>query len=293
MNELIVPIIVTGSITTLVALSFQLILRATGGIIDFAVGQYVVLAGMGSAFLGGQAGLPFLVVNLCGALFAVTAAFLSESGAIGPLSRLSRDTGAFSPVLGTVALLWVWEQVARLVFGDRPLRGDQFLSDVRLVLGNIRLSAHQLIIIVVAMLIVLITHVWLEYSKSGRLLRAVGDNRHASEILGLGIHRARLLGFLVAGVIAGLAGILAGPLAGLQPITGVAFLANGFVALFLGGASKTLGAAVGGLLLAAINILVSRYFGMAWKDYSVLLLALVIFIARPQGIVAPIKKRPS
>ena len=93
-------------------------------------------------------------------------------------------------------------------------------------------------------------------------------------------------------MIAGLTGILAVPLAGLSPLMGVAFLINGFVALFLGGAGKTSGAAAGALVLAAVNIIVSRYFGVAWKDYFVLVLALLIFAIRPQGIIAPIKRRP-
>jgi branched-subunit amino acid ABC-type transport system permease component len=46
-------------------------------------------------------------------------------------------------------------------------------------------------------------------------------------------------------------------------------------------------------LLAAVNIIISRYFGVAWKDYFVLLLALLIFAVRPQGIIAPIRRRPS
>jgi branched-chain amino acid transport system permease protein len=226
-------------------------------------------------------------------LFSTIAALASERGAIAPLSRLYRNAGAFGPVLGTVALLWIWEQTARLLFGDRPLIGDMFFADTDFAPGGVRFSAHQMIIVFAAITVLVATHIWLEYTKSGRLLRAVGDNRRAAEILGLGISKARTLAFLVAGVLAGFTGVLAGPLAGLAPLSGIAFLTSGFVALFLGGAGKTSGAAVGALVLAAINIIVSRYFGVAWKDYFVLVLALLIFTARPQGIVAPIKRRPS
>ena len=291
MNELVIPIFVTGSITALMALSFQLIYRATGGIFDFAVGQYVILAGMGSVFLSAQTALPVPVIVCCGILFATIAALASESGAIAPLSRLYRTAGAFGPVLGTVALLWVWEQTARLLFGDRPLMGRPFFSGTRFETGGLRFTAHQLIIIVTTVVVLAAVHVWLEYTAAGRLLRAVGDNRRASELLGLAVGKARMLAFLGAGVIAGITGVLAGPLTGLAPLSGIAFLVSGFVALFLGGSGKTLGAAVGAIVLAALNIIVSRYVGVAWKDYCVLALALLIFALRPQGIVAPIKRR--
>jgi len=292
MNELLIPILVTASLTALMALSFQLIFRATGGIFDFAVGQYVILGGMGSAFLSARFSLPLPIVVLCGISFAAVAASASESLAIGPLSRLYRTAGAFGPVLGTVALLWVWEQTARLLFGERPIIGTPFFADVHFRTGDIRFSAHQLIIIAAAAAVLSVAHVWLEYTATGRLLRAVGDNRRASELLGLAVRKARTLAFLWAGVIAGITGVLAGPLAGLAPLSGVTFLIGGFVALFLGGAGKTLGAAVGGIVLAAISIIVSRYLGVAIKDYAVLALALLIFGFRPQGIVAPMKRRP-
>jgi len=292
MSELIIPILVTGSITALISLSFQLILRATGGIFDFALGQYAILAGMGAAFLSTHSSLPLAPVIFLSLLLSTIAALASETGAIGPLTRIYRNAGAFGPVLGTVALLWFWEQTARLLFGDRPLIGDPFWKEARFSLGSVRLSGHQLTIILSTLLIFLAAHVWLEYSRSGRLLRAVGDNWHASEILGLNIRKARTLAFLAAGMIAGLTGVLAVPLAGLSPLMGVAFLTNGFVALFLGGAGRTSGPAVGAFLLAAVSILVSRYLGVAWKDYLVLLLALLIFAVRPQGIIAPIRKRP-
>jgi branched-chain amino acid transport system permease protein len=293
MYELIVPILVTGSITALVSLSFQLILRATGGIFDFALGQYVILAGMGSAFLAARSGLPFLAVVGCGVCFSVIAALASESIAIGPLSRRYRTAGAFGPVLGTVALLWVWEQAARLLFGDRPLIGEPFFGEARFVIGGFRITGHQCTILLTTLCIFLAAHLWLERSTSGRLLRAVGDNRHASEILGLNINKARVLAFLAAGFIAGLTGVLTVPLAGLAPITGVAFLTSGFVALFLGGSGRTAGAAVGAIVIAAINILVSRYLGVAYKDYLILVLALLIFAVRPQGIISPTKRRPA
>jgi branched-chain amino acid transport system permease protein len=171
--------------------------------------------------------------------------------------------------------------------------GKPFFGDVRFTEAGMRFTAHQLIIIASAVVVLAAVHVWLEYTSVGRLLRAVGDNRRASEVLGLVVSKARVLAFLSAGIIAGVTGVLVGPLSGLAPLSGVAFLISGFVALFLGGSGKTLGAAVGALVLAAVNIIASRYLGAAWKDYCVLTLALVVFAVRPQGIVAPIKRRPS
>jgi branched-chain amino acid transport system permease protein len=154
MDELIIPILVTGSITALVSLSFQLFLGPQG-IFDFALGQYVILSGMGAVFLTTHSGFPFTLVFSLSLLFSIIAALASETGAIGPLSRIYRNAGAFGPVLGTVALLWVWEQTARLLFGDRPLIGDPFWKDTRFALAGVRLSGHQLTIILSALVIFL------------------------------------------------------------------------------------------------------------------------------------------
>jgi branched-chain amino acid transport system permease protein len=191
-----------------------------------------------------------------------------------------------TPVVATVSLLWIWEQLARVVFGDFPMRGPAILEG-NLAFRDLAVPRHSLVVIALAAASFIAIEVWLARTRSGRVLRAIGDNRMAADLLGFRVNRNRALAFLVAGAIAGIAGILASPLAGFRALGGAYYTLNGFVALFLGGVSRPAGAFVGALLLEALKIVMARYAGSGYQDYVVFVIALLIFAVRPQGLLPP------
>ena len=61
----------------------------------------------------------------------------------------------------TVSLLIVWEQIARLVFGDVPVRGPEFLPGVKFNLGDMFIPGHSIILVLVTVLVFLLVQLWL------------------------------------------------------------------------------------------------------------------------------------
>jgi branched-chain amino acid transport system permease protein len=291
--DLIPPILVNGCSIALVALAFHLVIRATGGIADFAIGQYVIVGGLAAALAADSLHLGTLFVFFVGCFAAAGVAALNEAAVIRPAIALNRNPLAMAPVLVTVSLLTVWEQIARLVFGDIPVRGPSFIPTVKFNLGNMFIPGHSIILIVVTLLVFLFVHAWLTRTTSGRMLRAIGDNRIAAELLGFPVNRSRAIAFALAGAGVGIAGALVSPLAGFRAIGGGYFTLNGFVALFLGGVATPMGALVGGLVLEALKIVIGRYLGNGYQDYLVLLVALLVFAFRPQGILGARRTRNS
>jgi branched-chain amino acid transport system permease protein len=289
--DMILPILVNGCAMALVALGFHLVIRSTGGIVDFAVGQYAIISGMAAASIGSELGLGTVFAVGLGCLAATTVAGINEVAVVRPAIALNRNPVAMAPVLATVALLTVWEQVARLVFGDFPLRGPSFFPRVKYVWGDILISAHSIVIIIVTIFVFLAVQLWLTRTKSGRILRAIGDNRLAAQLLGFPVNRSRILAFMIAGATVGIAGALVSPLAGFRALGGGYYTLNGFVALFLGGASSPVGALIGGMVLEGIKITVGRYLGTGYQDYIVLIIALLVFAFRPQGLLGAKKTR--
>ncbi len=291
--DLIPPILVNGCSIALVAVAFHLVIRATGGIADFAIGQYVIVGGLAAALASDSLGLSTLFVFFVGCFAAAAVAALNEVAVIRPAIALNRNPLAMAPVLVTVSLLIVWEQIARLVFGDVPVRGPSFLPAVKFNLGDMFIPGHSIILVIVTLVVFLLVYLWLTRMTSGRMLRAIGDNRVAAELLGFPVNRSRAIAFILAGACVGIAGALVSPLAGFRAIGGGYFTLNGFVALFLGGVATPLGALVGGLILEALKIVVGRYLGNGYQDYLVLLVALLVFAFRPQGILGGKRIRSS
>ncbi len=291
--DLIPPILVNGCSIALVALAFHLVIRATGGIADFAIGQYVIVGGLAAALAADSLHLSTLFVFFVGCFAAAAVAALNEAVVIRPAIALNRNPLAMAPVLVTVSLLIVWEQIARLVFGDVPVRGPSFIPGVRFNLGDMFIPGHSIILVIVTLLVFLLVYLWLSRTTSGRMLRAIGDNRVAADLLGFPVNRSRAIAFMLAGAGVGIAGALVSPLAGFRAIGGGYFTLNGFVALFLGGVATPVGALLGGLILEALKIVVGRYLGNGYQDYLVLLVALLVFAFRPQGMLGGKRIRSS
>ena len=289
--DLILPALVNGSAIALVALGFHLVMRSTGGIADFAIGQYVIIGGLTGALVSMELHVSPLFALILSCLASTFVALLNEQAVIRPTILRNRNPTAIGPVLITVSLLMIWLQVGRLVFGDLPLRGPSFLPGVRYSIGEIIIPGHSVFIVAITVLIFLIVQLWLGYTKSGLMLRAVGDNRLAAELLGFRVNRSRAVAFMLAGVTVGIGGGLVCPLAGFWPLGGGYYTLNGFIALFLGGVASPVGALVGGIVLEALKIAVSRYLGNGYQDYLVFILALLVFAFRPQGIVGKSKTR--
>jgi simple sugar transport system permease protein len=77
------------------------------------------------------------------------------------------------------------------------------LSDIPLV-GDV-LFEHQPIFYSMLVLVVL-THVMLFSTRWGLRLRAVGENPHAADTVGINVYATRYVGVFMSGVVAGLAG---------------------------------------------------------------------------------------
>src|SRR5690349_15120568 len=122
MIELVIPIFVNASIIALVALAFHVVVRSTGGIADFTVGQYAIIGGLTTAFCT-QHGTPFALAAVLGVLAPCFVSLLNERLVIRRLVRANTAGSMLAPVVATVSLLWIWEQLSRLAFGDFPMRG--------------------------------------------------------------------------------------------------------------------------------------------------------------------------
>jgi branched-chain amino acid transport system permease protein len=125
---------------------------------------------------------------------------------------------------------------------------------------------------------------WLRLGGTGRLLRAIGDNKQAAAVLGLPVSRARLTAFVLGGLVAAVAGLLYAPKAGVGFETGLTWTLSGFLALVVGGTGTVWAPLVGGLLVGGVEVFVPYYLGSAAPNYVILGIALVFFAFRPEGM---------
>ncbi|KRA29834.1 MULTISPECIES: branched-chain amino acid ABC transporter permease [unclassified Nocardioides] len=268
-----------GIVYALLALAYFLFARTTDTI-NFAVGGYAMAAAMLYATLTGGGTSPLVAFVVAVGLGAVLGG-MTETFVIRPIASKGRDE--FVVVLAITALLFVIQQLAGFVFGRRAIIGEP-LTAGRVELAGYEVSFQNLLTIAVGFVAAVVVGLWIGRGRSGRMMRAIGDNEQAGLTLGIPVRRVRLIAASVGGLLAGLAGALTAPQAGNSFHSGVSLSIVGFIALVIGGMGSAYAPLIGGVLLSFLELGTSLIFGSTSRDYFLLAAVLLVFIARPEGL---------
>lgn len=252
----------------------QTVVIIMGGI-DLTVGSVAGLASVSSAMLFTHAGS---TVSFVGAL-AIGAVCGLISGCIVVFGRVT-------PMIATLAGLIAFKGVAQLV-SDGRAQGYTGADPFYIFLARGSVLGLPTLIWVLALVAALV-HVMLRYTRIGRNIYAVGGNDTAARLSGIKINRYILGVFILAGVVAALAGILITARTGSgQPVSGseglefqsITAAALGGVALRGGKGSMSgtiLAVILLGILLNGMSLLGVNPFWQNVAQGSLLVAAVVI-----------------
>lgn len=271
-----------GAFFGLIALGYQLTLIGAG-FFNFAIGPYGMVAALSTTWFVSHSGFPVLLAALIGLVLAVALSGLTELLVIRPVQKRAglADLPALVAVTG---VLFIIQQGAGLVFDRRSLPGQPLISMGPWNIAGVHVTGTAVLLIAVTALIFVVLTIWMDRSRSGRLLRAVGDNRDAASILGLPVNRIRMVAFFLSGAIAAIAGLLYAPKSGALYTVGLNWTLVGFLALVIGGIGRTWAPLVGGMLLGIVQVFAPYYFGNLGPTTVVLIVTLIFFALRPQGL---------
>ena len=271
-----------GCFFALVALSIYLVVVGAS-FFNFAVGPYAMAAAMLTGYATINWGVPVIVGALAGIAVGIVISLLTEVLVVKPVQK--RSGGAELPALVAVtATLFAIQQSAGALFGRTPLAVGEVVPMPGLTFGGVAIQTTTVTIVVVTVLVLLATIAWLRLTTTGQLLRAVGDNHEAAQYIGIGVRTVRLWAFGVSGAVAAIAGIIFAAKSGVQFTSGLSWTLTGFLALVVGGTGKPWAPLVGGLVLGWVQVFGSYYFGATGSSIAILLIALVFFAFRPEGV---------
>jgi branched-chain amino acid transport system permease protein len=268
------------------------------------VGSYYIVLSLGLSLIFSLGG----VVNLAhGAFYALGAYFAYEvqrrlgfGGAVvlSPvgvalvgmaierlfLRRLYRE----DPMLGllfTFGLAMTAEQSLRLIWGTTGLNFS--IPEVlrgQLLLGDFIYSYYRLTVLAVTMLAV--TGCWLLLNKTafGMIVRAGTRDPEMVRALGISLKPAQTAVFALGVALAGLAGVLSAPLAGVQPAMGTEILTAAFVVVVIGGLGSFWGVVFAGLLVGVVRGITVVFYPPAAEASMYVLMALILLF-RPRGLM--------
>lgn len=153
------------------------------------------------------------------------------------------------------------------------------------VFENFRVSNIQLMIIAAGLAVGIGTAWWMNKSRSGLALRAIGVDPETASLMGIRRVRLARMTMAVGGAYAGLAGaLLTYQLGALAPESGDSFLIKAFAVIILGGVGSVVGVVSGALVLALSETLILTYTSGTWVDGVSFLVILAVLLVRPRGI---------
>jgi branched-chain amino acid transport system permease protein len=153
------------------------------------------------------------------------------------------------------------------------------------VLGGIRITAAQLLILAATTLLVVALLALLRGTRLGLAIRAMAEKPDAAGLMGIDTRRLAALVSFLSGALAGAGGVLIGlNFNAIHPYMGEAMMLRGFVVIIIGGLGDVRGALIAGLLLGLIEVATAGYLASDLKDLVGFALMVLVLWTRPAGL---------
>lgn len=247
-------------------------------IVNFAHGAFIILGSYATFYINRATGFsPWLLIIvdmiLVGAIGAALYAGYLRFTVTNPLVRMFALIG-FSSVAVSAIL---------------ALAGSDFRT-VQVDYGTVHLlgtpvKVSQLIAFGVALLLGAITLLLLNYTKVGKAVQAVVDDRTSVQLCGINDRRLSLLAFTVGAALAGAAGGVIAVYVTFGPDSGLSFAVIAFAIVILGGLGDLIGGAIAALIVALVITSVTVYSSSALTNTALFLLVLLVLLIRPRGLL--------
>ncbi|WP_339951399.1 branched-chain amino acid ABC transporter permease [uncultured Albimonas sp.] len=255
-----------------VQLGVMLFLAAAGltlvfgvmGLINLAHGSLFMTGAFVCAWVAGSTG-SFWLGLVAGALAAAAAGAVVE---VLVLRRLY-DRDHLDQVLATFALILVFSEGARWIFGPQPLWLDvpEALQGAVALPGGAAYPVYRLAIIGAGIAAAALLWLLISRTRMGMRIRAGESDREMIGALGVNIAVLYTAVFALGAGLAGFAGAMVGALQSVQVGMGEPVLILAFVVIVIGGIGSIKGALVGALLVGVVDTLGRVFLPMGFAAF--------------------------
>ena len=235
--------------------------------------------------------ISLLLVTLLSAAVSATISILLERIAYRPLRFAPR----LVPLITAIGASCFLQYTFRGMYGNDPeiypaldiLKGVIFI-------GPIPVPKTDVLVILSSMGLMLILFSIVQYTKMGKAMRSVSEDKETAALMGINVDRVIVFTFTLGGISAGIAGVLYALIFGhVHFYMGFIPGLKAFTSAVLGGIGNVPGAWLGGTLLGLIESLGPNLFLSGFgipavsqlRDGIAFAILVFILIFRPQGLL--------
>ena len=275
--------LIIGGIYALIAVGLNLI-YGTMRLLNIAHGELIMVGAYTTYWLYTLYGVSpllsmILVVILCAIIGIIVCRLIFL-----PIIKTSKSVTILesNSLLIFIGISIIFTNVASLLWTP-DIRGYSYMTKV-IEIGGVPLMYNRLLALGISLLVCIGCYVLLQKTMLGKAIRALIQDREASQLVGINANFIYVFSFCLAFAMAGLAGCLLSMFYEITPFMGMPYTIIAFIVIVLGGLGNILGSLLGGFLLGlfeAIGISVTSPGLRPLLSYSLFILVILI---RPKGI---------
>jgi branched-chain amino acid transport system permease protein/neutral amino acid transport system permease protein len=274
--------LVSMSVIAIAAVGFTMQFGITN-MINLAYGEVMISSAYIAYYLN-RAGISIWIGMVGGALFGAVFSFLLNRILYAPFMR--KGTSYLGMVIVALAVSLMMANLLLPIVGYFPV--SYAVNQGGLIqLGGIALTFDQILIVVIAVVVMLLIHGLLKYTRLGKAMRATSANPTLARNCGIPTQRVIDAVWLITGALCGLAGVVAALNSDSFAVAaGAGYLITILAAAVLGGAGQPYGAMIGAVLIGMITELSAAAWSPNYKEVVAFSILVLVMVLRPQGLLA-------
>lgn len=278
--------IMLGGFYAAMVLGFSIIWGVMG-VINLAHGEFIMAGAYFTWVMNKQYNWePFLALVLILPVFFVAGYILQRI----LINRVIERPHLIS-LLVTFGLSIIIANVYKLVYTGTPRTVNTAFSGFWPV-GNVTIPTTRTYVLLAALVMMAALHLFLQYTRLGKSIRAAAQNREAARIVGIEIGNVYAITFAICIALTGAAGMLISPTQAIFPFMGAPLTLKAFAITAMSGLGSIPGALMGGIVLGLIEVFIATYvpgIGTNLGIISSFVILVVVLVTRPQGLFGGLK----
>jgi branched-chain amino acid transport system permease protein len=236
---------------------------------------------LGAGF-GFQSGGGTVPIFLGGSVGAMIGFFLERVVGIRPERRYS----SLKVLIVAIGVSLFLENGGQIAFGADPKFFPQIIPTRPLEIGGLSVDSQRIVVLSVAILLMVLLNLIVNYTKTGKAMRAVSFNLDAARLMGINTDRIIAFTFGLGSALAAAGGILVSLMyPRIDPLMGIMPGLKAFVAAVLGGIGSITGAMIGGLIIGLAEVMAVGYGQSTYRDAIAFVILVLILLVKPTGIM--------
>lgn len=276
----------SGGTYAIIAIGYTMV-YGIAKMLNFAHGDIIMTGGyaMFSTLLLIGHPIPALIVAV---VFCVILGVCVERFAYRPL----RGASSLAVLITAIGVSSLLQSLAQIIFGVAPKMPLELQIRGALSIGNFRINYSTLVTLAVTILVMIGLTLFVKFSKPGRAMVAVSEDRGAAQLMGINTNGIITLTFAIGSALAAIAAYLMLMKApSLSSTLGAMPGIKAFTAAVIGGIGSIPGAMLGGILLGVIeSVALSIPVLAPFADAIEFAVLIVILLVKPAGLLGKARR---